>query len=54
MGIEGGASPRRRLRAFEYGELSPTYYYSLALAFFNVAFDENWLDSLGPIDHLRA
>ena len=28
--------------------------YSLTLAFFDVAFNENLLDSLGPIDRLRA
>ena len=33
-------------------ELSHTY--NLALAFFNVDFDEKLLDTLGPIDHLLA
>ena len=48
------AGPRRRppVERFMAGEL--LHAYSLELAFFNLAFDDNSLDSLGSIDHLRA
>ena len=45
LGIEGGASPSTS--CVSRHELSHAYACSLVLAFFNLAFDENSLDSLG-------
>ena len=43
------------LKCLKAGELSHAYsLLNLKLAFFNLTFDENSLDSLGSIDHLRV
>ena len=52
LGIEGGASPSTWSVSRQVS--SCTHIYSLELAFFTLAFDENSLESLGLIDRLCA